>query len=271
MSRPVLRYRGKDIYDKEIIKALREVGIKEGDTIFVHSDLSKFGKLENVKSKDEFIDIFIDIFLKIVGKNGTVIVPTFSYSFTKNEDFDIANTKSTVGILTERFRKRANAIRSNHPIFSVAAIGKDAYFFTQNLSQSCFGKDSVFDRMLQKNTKIVLFGVPEFMFTYIHYVEESFGVPYRYHKQFTGRIIDGEKEYYAESSYYVRDLEINPVTDLTKLYNEMKAREMIKETKIGNGRIIVISCKDVFIVATEMLQKDIYFLLKEKPLRGVKK
>ena len=39
-------------------------------------------------------------------KKGTIIIPTFSYSFTKKETFDPTNTKSEVGIFSEIFRKK---------------------------------------------------------------------------------------------------------------------------------------------------------------------
>ena len=39
-------------------------------------------------------------------KKGTIIIPTFSYSFTKKEAFDPTNTKSEVGIFSEIFRKK---------------------------------------------------------------------------------------------------------------------------------------------------------------------
>jgi len=268
MARAVLKHAEKNIYKEDILKALRKAGIKEEETIFVHSDLSRLGKLGDIKNLNDFLDSFIDVFLEVVGGKGTVIVPTFSYSFTKKENFNVNLTKSTLGILTERLRNRDKAIRSVHPLFSVAAVGKDARFFTKNLSLNSFGKNSVFERMWQRNTAIVLFGLSEFLFTFIHYVEENFGVPYRYYKRFKGQIINKNKKYDANYRYYVRDLEINPITDLSRLYREMKRKKLLKESKLGNGKIIVIHCRDVFTVAKKMLRKNIYSLIKKPVKRG---
>lgn len=42
--------------------------------------------------------------LDIIGKNGTLIMPVFSYSFCKNEIYDKLYSKGKVGVLNEFFR-----------------------------------------------------------------------------------------------------------------------------------------------------------------------
>ena len=54
-------------------------------TLFIHSNIGYFGKLDNLKNKDQLYKFF-DVLMDIIG-NGTIIVPTFTYSFQK-EVFD---------------------------------------------------------------------------------------------------------------------------------------------------------------------------------------
>src|SRR3989338_8744593 len=96
----------KDFRQKDVINALKKAGIKNGDTLMVHADLARFGKLRNIINKKEFVDVFIEAFLKVIGKEGTLIVPTFTYSFCKNEIYDPDNTPSTVNfVFTEGISK----------------------------------------------------------------------------------------------------------------------------------------------------------------------
>ena len=116
----------KDFRFKDIVSTLEEAGIKEGDVLMVHADLASFGKLGEIVDKKEFANVFISAFIEVIGEKGTLIVPTFTYSFCNNEIYDPDNTPSTVGLFTEEIRKRKDAFRSIHPIFSVSAIGERA-------------------------------------------------------------------------------------------------------------------------------------------------
>jgi len=58
---------------KEDIKAsLRELRLKEGDMVGVHSSLSSFGYVEGG------VDAVFDALLEVVGEEGTVVMPTYS-------------------------------------------------------------------------------------------------------------------------------------------------------------------------------------------------
>ena len=107
----------------EVSNILSTIGLKSGDNIFLHVDAFVCAFLHG-KDLNEKIDTLIDGIINLIGTDGTLVLPTFSYSATKNEIFDKENTPSEVGLITENFRKKNDVYRSNNPIFSVASFGK---------------------------------------------------------------------------------------------------------------------------------------------------
>ena len=72
---------------KNFYKSLINIGIKKGQNLFIHSDI---GLLKEYKNKKEIVltcKIIVKQLLKVVGKNGSLAFPTFSYSFTKSERY----------------------------------------------------------------------------------------------------------------------------------------------------------------------------------------
>ena len=181
-----------DYSKSDISKALTDVGITTDDNIFVHSNIGYFGKMENAENKNDYCREFLESVLDVIGINGTLVVPTFSYSFCNNEVYDKIKTDSVCGIFSEYIRKKSNSSRSDDPNFSIAAIGKNAGLFTKDCAAYSFGKNSFWERFHRKDGKICNFNLDSSS-TFIHYVEKSLNVEYRYDKPFSGTsIINGK-------------------------------------------------------------------------------
>ena len=116
---PLYEAGDQKISKRDFVAALNEAGVEEGDVLFVHSDITSFGSLAT-KNKSFLLDSIIDAFKTVAGNTGTIIMPTFSYSTEKNEAFNVEHTKSTVGTLTEYFRKLNGVVRTPHPTHSAA-------------------------------------------------------------------------------------------------------------------------------------------------------
>ena len=104
---------GKVLTTQELYDSLEEVGVKKGDVICVHSHLMAFGK--PLLKRQDFMNLIIDTLNDVIGENGTLIMPTFTYSFCNKENYDMQKSPSTVGILTEYYRKYPNIERTWHP------------------------------------------------------------------------------------------------------------------------------------------------------------
>src|SRR5579864_7734572 len=200
-------------YNKiDIINALEKVGISNGDNIFVHSNIGFFGNLLGGSDNESYWKIYKDSIFRVLGKEGTLIVPTFTYSFCWNNIYNKNQTPSTVGMFSELVRLDTQSLRSDDANFSVAAIGKNAEFFTKDASTHSFGKNSFWERFLKYDGKICCFNVGIKLNTFIHYVEKELQVPYRMDKRFTGISIINGKEQSGEFVHFVRDLS-NPQTE----------------------------------------------------------
>ena len=252
------------IYYADIVDALCSANIEKGDIIFVHSDVSVFGKLGNVRDRDKFLDMILNAFKEAVGSEGTIIMPTFTYSFTKGETYCPETSPSTVGVLTEFFRKQSGVARTIHPIFSAAVWGKEKAYFTEGLSKDSFDDDSIFGKLRKKKGKLVFFGVDFHAMTFLHHIEQKHVVPYRYMKSFTGRIKVGDKEYEDTYTYYVRYLDKNVVTDASRFERYALECGALKEVKLGYSAVKVARSNDIFDVGYQLLDKDIFFFLKDK-------
>lgn len=260
---PLFNFADQDLSTADLAAALRRLSIKSGDSLFVHSDISKFGRLAT-SNRAGLLAGIITAMSDCVVPDGTLIMPTFTYSFCRNEIFDLAQSPSTVGVLTEFFRGCSGTARSCHPIFSVAASGARQDFFCR-VSMDAFGPGSVFEKMHQVNAKLVFLGARFHSCTYLHYVEQCFGVPYRFQKKFSGQIRTAAGDEMIECTYLVRPLDQDVFLDTQKLENALAVAGVMTRTGFGAGDIMTVSAVDLFNVATALLKEDIYSLLKTPP------
>ena len=261
-DKPLYEADGKKVYYSDFVNALREAGVKKGDTIFVHSDISLFGKLQT-SDRDLLFGSLVDSLKESVGNEGTIIMPTFSFSFSKNQPYDVENSKSTVGVLTEFFRNQQDVSRTIHPNHSAAVWGKHKKYL-MDISKDTFDEGSIFGKLHQLKGKLVFFGVTlTNSCTFIHYIEQMHGVPFRYIKKFKGRIIEDGKEYEDEFSFYCKYLCF--FVSMLKLEKHLLEKGLLKEVRVGKGVISMIDADDMFKEAYKLLDEDIYFFLKNEP------
>ena len=197
-------------------KCLKKLNVKSNDIVFIHSDTAILSQISIIQNENKVnLNEFIDYLIKYFTPSGTIIMPTYTYSFNISEDYNIKKSKSMVGQLTEIFRNFKGVKRSDHPIFSISTIGKYSDDFLKCNNHDCFGKNTVFDLMKKKNVKIIFLGCSVNSATFVHHVEQSFGVSYRYFNKFSGYIIKTKKKEFREINYFVRNLNIKKKLDLT--------------------------------------------------------
>ena len=115
---------------EQLVKDFRKIGLKKGDHVAVTLSLKSVGYIKD--GPNEFIDALLDV----VGPDGTIMVNTFTDHFPvafipTGYVFDRKSTPTSNSIVCETLRKRKDAIRSKHPAFSVAVIGKQAEYLIE--------------------------------------------------------------------------------------------------------------------------------------------
>ena len=160
---------------QDIIRGLRELGVREGDILMVHSALSSFGRVEGGA------DALIDALLEAVGPSGTVGMPTlYLPSISGVEVFDVNESPSQMGDVTETFRKRPGTLRGLHPTHSVAVVGARAEDLIRDhvTAPTACGKGTPFGRLAEWGGKVLLLGVDQDRNTLLHTAEDYANLPF---------------------------------------------------------------------------------------------
>ena len=251
---------------KDLKKALIRVGIKKGENILCHSNIGYFGRIKNINTSEQLCQSFLKIILSIIKKDGTLIVPTFSYSFFDKKNFVINKTKSKMGIFSEYIREHQKSIRSSDPNFSVAAIGRHCKYFSETNNENTYGEESFFDKFHKLNGKIL-----DFNFigsTIIHYYERKLNVPYRFDKKFYGLINDSKKNIFVFSRKLKDKKNIHDALPITNL---MKKDKILKVSKLGRGEITCVTSHDFFKYIKKKYKKNNFVLTESHRYQKTKK
>jgi aminoglycoside 3-N-acetyltransferase len=171
-----------------LLEGLRALGIRPGDTLIVHSAMSKIGW---VCGKEETV---VRALLAAVGCTGTLVMPAHSGDNSEPSDWrdppvpdswfapirenmpaynrHLTPTRG-MGRVAECFRRMPGTRRSAHPHVSWCARGLGAAWLLRGHTyrKPCFGMRSPLGRLYRRNAKILLLGVGYGNCTALHMAE----------------------------------------------------------------------------------------------------
>ncbi len=155
---------------EELTGFLRRAGIEPGHAVMVHSSVVAVQRLG--WSPTDFIDLLLDI----VGRQGTVLMPTHPVlqEFDGKQVYDPRRSPSRVGLVTELFRRRLGAVRSMYPLSSAAGLGLEANDMVRDHIHSFAPHDerSPYYKLIERRGKVLCVGVPLHRMTLIHVAED---------------------------------------------------------------------------------------------------
>lgn len=205
--------------------------IDAGDCVYVVSDMLDLAKVYREQGQKLELDALIDTLQRLVGKEGTLLFPTFNWDFCKGTGFDYHKTPVRTGALSKAALKRRDFVRTAHPLYSFAVWGAHRDELMADRSVDAFGPGTIFERMYRWNTKVPVIGLSPLQgVTYIHHVEQTVGVPYRYSKDFTADYTDAQGVCETRTyRMYVRDLDMDPrhINGFAPLAEQMSKEGMI--------------------------------------------
>jgi aminoglycoside 3-N-acetyltransferase len=244
---------------QNVVDVFRHLGIMAGDTLMVHSSLFTIGRLPAGEELENILNGFVDVILEILGDEGTLIVPTFTFSFCKTGLFDLRESKSEMGALSEIVRKRPPARRTHNPVHSVAIIGNKRDFFLQANPNTSFGQGSIFDLIHQDGSvKFLTVGIPNpaNAITYVHYVEEACKVPYRSIKTFCGTVRTENEMSEQQIDFFIRSHPEEVIFNQQRCYGLVRDAAICVEQKLGNSIACVIAERDYYRVLRKAIAED---------------
>ena len=248
-----------------LLHGLRSVGVTTGDTIFVHVSLGALGLDRDVESEEERARGVVAALREAVGPEGSVLLPTYTFSFCRQELYDLQESPTQGGPwsrsveVLEHFRRLPGVVRSRDPIHSAAGLGPAAQSLLTGLPPTCFGRGSLYDRLRAAGAKICLLGPPLEEATFRHHVEEIVGVPFRFQKLFTGRIRDRGVTRQEGWLYYVRILAPNGDPDGRRLEELARDAGVCRASVLGTGEVLAVDCPEFFDFTAEQLRRDRWF------------
>ena len=177
---------------QSLLEDLKAAGLRHDDTVLVHSSGSAIGA-----EVEEILDALEEFFCE----DGLLVIPAMTYTLIHQWDAEsercqkcqcprkycfaygkglhdkrifTPNMPTCIGGLPNAFLKRAGVIRSLSITSSVAAKGRDAEQFTAGHEQCESGcsKGSPWERLIERNAKILMLGVSITRMTFLHGVAE---------------------------------------------------------------------------------------------------
>ena len=246
---------------------LKNLGIKEGMNILVHSSLSSIGWISGGAVA------LIDALIEIVGKDGNIIMPSQSCELTDPvgwQDppvpyewqqiirdtmpaFDVDKTKTRgMGVVVETFRKYDEVKRSNHPQYSFVAWGKDRDYILQNQSlEYGLSDNSPLGKLYDMDTKVLLIGVDYDNNTSFHLSEYRSNC--RKEIINSAPIIENNTRVWKE----FKDIELDSDIFL-EIGKEFEDTNEVKIGEIGMARCKLFSQKECIDFATNYFSKKSY-------------
>ena len=111
----------------QLVSEWHAAGIEPGDTILIHTSLKRTFTRYAEQGHTLTPQLILDSFRQALGPEGTLLLPLFNFDFTKGVPFDMRTTPSQMGALTEAGRLTPGAVRTGHPIYSFAVLGRQNY------------------------------------------------------------------------------------------------------------------------------------------------
>ncbi len=154
----------------DVERALRAAGLTEGDTLFLQAKMSAFGSFERGP------DAVLEAIDRVVGPEGLVAMPTITMAepaieyLARDPIFDVYETPSRLGAISERFRLSPGTLRSVHPTHPVAARGPGAEEIVagHETAETPFGEGTPYLRLIERNALQIYFGCGPAALTMYH-------------------------------------------------------------------------------------------------------
>ena len=246
---------------KDFIAALEKAGVKQGDTLFVHSSLSAFGKVEGGPAA------VVEALRSVVGAEGLLSLPAYTSCDYRVGDgrpdyrglvpFDPQTSPANTGAIADYFWRRKGVLRGTNPVHSTAAEGPGAAEFLAGDDEKtpCCSLAGPFGKMLLRNGKFVFLGTGMYCCTFLHAVEDACDLPCLT----KGRALAAEGDVVRDIPMALfpggaREFYKKPENECFRKLRKHGLKK--KVVKVGLGEIEVMRARNLTVASLRMLAED---------------
>ncbi|MGN0666499.1 MAG: AAC(3) family N-acetyltransferase [Huintestinicola sp.] len=252
---------GREYAEEDILNALKAIGADDCNALFIHSDIM-FGTLAKGVKRNDYLYALENVFSELGVKH--LLFPTFTYSFCNNEDFSVADSRTSMGAFNEYMRKKDGRYRTSDPILSLSVPMelKDRF---SSVSEHSLGEGSGLDAVHHMDgVKFLFFGARMGnCFTYVHYAEKILDVPYRFDMPFSGKITDENGNTFTKTQYiHTACFGVKPA-DFYYFEDELEEKGLLKKAALGDKTVSCIDEKTAYSEIVNKLNGDIYYFLEQ--------
>ena len=260
----------RGITKSDIVEALRQAGVKEGDFLLVHSSLSVFGYLNGGSP------MVIEALKEAVGAKGTFLLPVLRNCFAniggpntaeKFRPYKKSNINAVwTGLLPRTFLEENPAEPfSNHITHAWCGWGAQAAeaCAAHSMFEAPCSDNSPMKYALDHNAKIVHLGSHIGSTTFLHYLEDKFDLPGLSdilcvvsgsddipYNVAVPRNLPGCREFYRGEG---------------KFFSAAAARGLeIKTSKLALGTVQVLDMQTLYNIGSELVKNDPFIFLHDE-------
>ncbi len=242
--------------------SLLALGMQQGDTILLHSSLSKLGFVCGGA------ETVIRALLSTLGPSGTLVVPTHTSENSDPKDWEsppvpqewcqairdntpafdprVSRTRG-MGAIPEMARTWPGALRSDHPQTSFAAIGPNAAVVTAGHAlDSMMGDQSPLARLEQVDAKVLLLGVGYDSCTAFHLAEYRVPSSPRVANSFAA-FVEGKRQWVT-----VNDVKVES-DDFEQLGADYEAQKSVTRGVVGGAECRLFPMREAVTFAQQWI------------------
>ncbi len=242
---------GSGFSKEDIIKDLEKIGIKKGDVLMVHSSLSKIGFVnEGAKS-------VVEALIDVIGTDGHLLMPnspnaSYQLAYIQSiAEFDVLNSPSKLGAISEYFRCLPDVKRSAHPTEPVSCLGPEKEYFVDNHfgNLTPYNQNSPFYKVIEKRGKILYLGVTlDNAGTHLHTLEDA--IPDFKFPVYWNEIFEVKVRMEDNSIQYMKTKVHNPEQSKKRkcdgLIPLFESEGVLSQVTVGNAKCMLVDAKGMF-------------------------
>lgn len=247
---------------------LRELDVEAGQTVLVHGSLSALGWVCGGAPA------VVDALQRVVGENGTVVMPTHSSGNSDPGDwkhppvpqswYDIIREQMPpyrpavtptrgMGAIAECFRSYPDVHRSNHPQTSFAAWGADAAFVTEGHTyEYSMGEESPLARVYDLDGDVLYLGTSHETSTSLHLAEYRADLAPEIVTHAGAVLVDGDREWIQWEDI---DFEDEDFQDCGAAY-EREHSDVVETGHVGVGEATLLAQRDLVDFGVEWFETN---------------